>query len=298
MPYYSELATNYRNALNHYFRGIVAKEDEAPLASGRAYENHFYKLPNGAYDLLIQHNLFRRLGTVYQRLNSTITLHMLKPAQDSVNAIHVGEAYLVDPVRESNQSIDAHKLGTILLVNRDTVLDMTFDINAYLSSEFAKQFGQKEEQLCLLGTGKGEPSGLLNQAEVGMTVSELTFDSLKQLYLSLKPEHRHHGTWLMSDETKLLLHQLVDKNNQPIFPYGAKELFGRPIETSPYMPNTGKVIAFGDMSKYWLIERHLLCVRALKEPYIMEGRVGYQAMERIDGHLTHADAIKVLELTE
>lgn len=145
MPYYSDSAINYRNALNHYFRGIVAKEDEAPLASGRAYENHFYKFPNGAYALLTQYNLFRRLGMVYQRLNSTITLHMLKPLQDSVNAIQVGDDYSASPVRESNQSIDAHKLGTILLVNRDTVLDMTFDINAYLSSEFAKQFGQKEE---------------------------------------------------------------------------------------------------------------------------------------------------------
>lgn len=298
MTYYSDPAINYKNALNHYFRGIQGKEDEAPLASGRAYENHFYKFPNGAYDLLTQYNLFRRLGTVYQRLNSTITLHMLKPLQDSVNAIQVGDDYSASPVRESNQSIDAHKLGTILLVNRDTVLDMTFDINAYLSSEFAKQFGQKEEELCLYGTGQGEPNGLLNQAEVGMTVSELTFDSLKQLYLSLKPEHRHHGTWLMSDETKLLLHQLVDENKQPILPYGARELFGRPIETSPYMSTTGKVIAFGDMSKYWLIDRHLLCVRALKEPYIMEGRVGYQAMERIDGHLTHTDAVKVLELTD
>lgn len=298
MPYYSDPAINYKNALNHYLRGIQGKEDEAPLASGRVYEKHFYKLPNGAYDLLARNNLFRRLGTVHQRLNSTIVLHMLKPLQASVEKVKIGEAYSTEPIRESNQSIEAHKLGTILLVNRDTVLDMTFDINSYLSSELAKQFGQKEEELCLYGTGQGEPRGLLTQAEVGAVASELTIDSLKQLYLSLQPEYRHHGTWIMSDETKLLLHQLVDENKQPILPYGARELFGRPIETSPYMSTTGKVIAFGDMSKYWLIDRHLLCVRALKEPYIMEGRVGYQAMERIDGHLTHTDAVKVLELTD
>ncbi|MGT2866530.1 phage major capsid protein [Streptococcus fryi] len=286
----------YNYGIRNYFRNNRNDEINAYLNEGKMPAHHYYQFPSQAFEQLKAHNLFRRIGTVHQRLGRHTNIFMVKPHQAGVETMAVGEDIPAKEVKESQLGISDHKLTTLFLVNKDTVLDKQFNVDAYISGEMAREFGRKEEQLCLLGTGEGEPTGLLTRAEVGSQEDTLTLEGVEALYLSLSPEYRQVGTWIMNEETKLKLHKLVDKNNQPILPYGATELFGHPIEISPFMPTTGKVIAFGDMRKFWLIERHLLSVRALHELYAHQSQIGYLCMERLDSNLTHTDAVKVLEI--
>lgn len=62
------------------------------------------------------------------------------------------------------------------------------------------------------------------------------------------------------------------------------------------MPNTGKIIAFGDFSYYWIINRMSIRVRALTELYIAYHQVGYLAHEYLDAKLIRSEAIKVLQI--
>ncbi len=63
------------------------------------------------------------------------------------------------------------------------------------------------------------------------------------------------------------------------------------------MPSIGKVgrklIAFGDFSNYWLVQRFPLTIRTLKEKFAMlwTGRGEY-----LDGKLIRKDAVKVLQM--
>ena len=61
--------------------------------------------------------------------------------------------------------------------------------------------------------------GILNDtlgAETGVTTTDVTFDDVINLYMSVKAKHRKHGVWLMNDETALALRKLKDKDGMPL----------------------------------------------------------------------------------
>lgn len=117
------------------------------------------------------------------------------------------------------------------------------------------------------------------------------------LYFSAKPEYRTHGTWLMNDETAKVLRALKDKDGNYLWNHNSDTIMGRPVNICNAMPSTGKVIAFGDFSYYWIINRMPISVRALVEVYIMNHQVGYLAHEYLDAKLIRSEAIKVLQLS-
>lgn len=62
------------------------------------------------------------------------------------------------------------------------------------------------------------------------------------------------------------------------------------------MLSTGKVIAFGDFSYYWIINRMPISARPLTELYAMYHQVGYLAHEYLDAKLILSEAVKVFQL--
>lgn len=56
------------------------------------------------------------------------------------------------------------------------------------------------------------------------------------------------------------------------------------------------LIAFGDLSYYWIMERRPLSVKVLRERYSIEGLVGFAAHERLDGKLIRPEAVKTLTI--
>lgn len=84
---------------------------------------------------------------------------------------------------------------------------MNFPVEAYLNNEFARRFGRAEENIFINGTGVNEPTGLLQTAEIGKSTSatDISFDDIVALYLSVKPEYRKNSVWIMNDETALAL---------------------------------------------------------------------------------------------
>ena len=73
---------------------------------------------------------------------------------------------------------------------------MHFNVEKYLTNEFARRFGRTEEQVFINGTGINEPSGLLMTAETGRcidTAESLSYDDINALYFATKPEFRKNG---------------------------------------------------------------------------------------------------------
>ena len=70
----------------------------------------------------------------------------------------------------------------------------------------------------------------------------------------------------------------------------------RPVYICNAMPSTYKIIAFGDFSYYWIINRMPISVRALTELFTMHHQVGYLAHEYLDAKLIRSEAVKVLHL--
>lgn len=103
----------------------------------------------------------------------------------------------------------------------------------------------------------------------------------------------------MNDETALVLRSVKAADGNYIWRHSDDTIFGRPVISTPYMPNIGagtNPIAFGDLSYYWIMERRPLSVKVLRERYAIEGLVGFAAHERLDRKLIRPEAVKTLTI--
>ena len=206
-------------------------------------------------------------------------------------------------------SIGAYKLGTLIKVSEELLNDSVFDLQSYISREFARRIGAKEEEAFFTGDGKGKPLGVLaatGGAETGVTAASataVTADELMDLYYSLKSPYRKKSVWVLNDSTIKAIRKLKDNNGQylwqPSLTAGTPDMIlGRPIKTSAYMPAIAagaKTIAFGDFSYYWIADRQGRSFKRLNELFAATGQVGFLASQRVDGKMILAEAVKVLE---
>ena len=205
-------------------------------------------------------------------------------------------------------SIGAYKLGTMIKVSEELLNDSVFDLQSYISREFARRIGAKEEEAFFTGDGKGKPLGVLaaaGGAETGVTAASataVTADELMDLYYSLKSPYRKKSVWVLNDSTIKAIRKLKDGNGQylwqPSLLAGTPDtILGRPVKTSAYMPVLAagaKTIAFGDFSYYWIADRQGRSFKRLNELFAATGQVGFLASQRVDGKMILAEAVKVL----
>jgi HK97 family phage major capsid protein len=205
------------------------------------------------------------------------------------------------------QHIGAHKVGTLIKVAEELLHDSAFDLEGYFIDEFARRIGNKEEEAFLNGDGSGKPSGILKDAEVGVTAASataITADELVDLFYSLDAPYRTNAVWLVNDSTMRAIRKLKDANGQYLWQKALHEgdhetLLGKPIFHSPFAPELGagkKAVAFGDFSFYWIGDRTGITFRRLNERYADTGQVGFLATKRVDGKLILPEAVKVLQM--
>jgi HK97 family phage major capsid protein len=205
------------------------------------------------------------------------------------------------------QYIGAHKVGTLIKVSEELLNDSAFDLEAYFVAEFARRIGNKEEEAFLNGDGAGKPTGILNDAEVGVTAASataITADELIDLFYSLPAPYRANAVWVMNDSTMRYIRKLKDTTGQFLWQKALHEgehetLLGKPIYHSPFAPEVAagaKPILFGDLSYYWIGDRKGITFRRLNERYADTGQVGFLATKRVDGKLILPEAIKCLQM--
>ena len=205
--------------------------------------------------------------------------------------------------------LDAHKVGTIIKVSEELLNDAAFDLESYISNEFIRRIGDKEEEAFLTGNGSSKPTGLLNAtggAQVGVTAGSataITADELIDLFFSLKAPYRKNAIWIFNDSTVKLIRKLKDGNGQYLWQPALREgdvptILGRPYFTSAYMPeaaSAAKSVLFGDLNYYWIGDRQGITFKRLNELYAGNGQIGFLASKRLDGKTVLPEAIKVLQ---
>ena len=207
------------------------------------------------------------------------------------------------------KTIDAFKLTDLVKVSTELLQDSMFNLESYISSEFARAFGVAEEQAFCTGTGVGQPTGIFteNGGEVGLTLTSttnITCDNIIELVHSLKSPYRRNAVFLMNDSTVSMIRKLKDTNGaylwQPSLQAGQPDrLLGYPLYTSPYVPTVkaeAMPIAFGDFSNYWIADRMGRSLQRLNELYAGNGQVGFLATERVDAKVILSEGIKLLKM--
>lgn len=206
-------------------------------------------------------------------------------------------------------TIGAHKLGTLVKVSEELLNDSVFDLESYMSTEFARRIGSREEDAFFNGDGSGKPTGIFASsggADVGVTAAaaaKLTFDEIIDLFYSLKFQYRKKATWVLNDATIKEIRKLKDGQGQylwqPSLTAGTSDMiFSRPVVTSSYVPTlaaSAKTVAFGDFGYYWIADRQGRSFKRLNELYAGNGQIGFLGVERTDGKLVLSEAVKVLK---
>lgn len=259
-------------------------------------------------EALEEENIFRQLAKIIQTSSGDRKIPVVA-TKGTASWIDEEGAYLESDDSFGQVSIGAYKLGTMIKVSEELLNDSVFDLESYISREFARRIGAKEEEAFFTGDGKGKPLGVLadtSGAEVGVTAAAagaFTADEVFDLFYSLKAPYRKSAVFLMNDASVKALRKLKDSNGQYLWQPSLTAatpdtLMGRPVYTSAFMPAVAagaKSILFGDLSYYWVADRQGRSFRRLGELYAPTGQVGFLATQRVDGKLVLAEAVKVLQ---
>lgn len=259
-------------------------------------------------EALEEENVFRTLAHVIRTSSGDRKIPVVA-SKGSASWVDEEGAYQESDDAFSQVSIGAYKLGTMIKVSEELLADSVFDLEAYISKEFARRIGAREEESFFNGDGKGKPLGILaaaGGAEVGVTAASataITADEVIDLFYSLKAPYRKNAVWLLNDATVKQIRKLKDTTGQylwqPSLVAGTPDtILGRPVKTSAFMPTAAagaKTIAFGDFKYYWIADRQGRTFKKLSELYAANGQVGFMGTQRVDGKLVLPEAVKVLQ---
>lgn len=258
-------------------------------------------------EALEEENIFRKLAHV---INTSSGDRKIPVVASKGTASWVDEEGTIPDSDDafSQVSIGAYKLGTLIKVSNELLNDSVFNLEQYISKEFARRIGSKEEDAFFNGNGTGKPTGIFNAtggAQTGVTTAsatEIKADEIIDLFYSLKAPYRKNAVWILNDATVKAIRKLKDGNGnylwQPSLTAGSPDtLLGRPVYTSSYVPTIAagaKTVAFGDFSYYWIADRQGRVFKKLSELYAATDQTGFVATQRVDGKLILPEAIKVL----
>ncbi len=257
---------------------------------------------------LEEENIFRKLAKIIQTSSGDRKIPVVT-THGSASWLDEEELYPESDEVFGQTSIGAYKLGTFIKVSDELLNDSVFDLQSYISTEFARRIGSKEEESFFVGDGSGKPTGIfaaVGGAQLGVTaasVTAITVDEVLDLFYSLKSPYRKKAVFVMNDSTVKAIRKLKDGQGQylwqPSLTAGTPDtILNRPVYTSSYVPAIeagAKTIAFGDFGYYWIADRQGRSFKRLNELFATTGQVGFMATQRVDGKLILPEAIKVLQ---
>ena len=259
-------------------------------------------------EALEEENFFRSIATVI-RTSSGDRKIPVAATKGTASWIDEEGAYPESDDSFGQVSIGAYKVATMLKVSDELLNDSVFDLEAYISKEFGRRIGAKEEEAFFTGDGKGKPTGIFNAAggaSDGVTTAAagITFDDVMDLFYAVKSPYRKKAVWVLNDTTVKALRKLKDNNGnyiwQPSVQAGQPDMIlNRPYHTSAYVPEVAagaKVMAFGDFSYYWIADRQGRSFKRLNELFAANGQVGFLASQRVDGKLILSEAVKTMAI--
>jgi HK97 family phage major capsid protein len=201
------------------------------------------------------------------------------------------------------------KYTALSLATDELLADSRIDVfNQVLAPDAVNRFIKAENTDFATGGGSSAPQGVMIGGQVGVTAAAtnaITADEIIDTYHSLKTEYRGRAVWLMNDATLKVIRKFRESSTtgaylwQPGLAQGQPDtILGRPVYTLSTVDTiaTGKkVIAFGDMSYYWIADFGGLSFQRLNERYADIGQIGFRWYKRMDANVMLAEAIKYLK---
>ena len=200
--------------------------------------------------------------------------------------------------------------------------DADFDIENWLASEIAMEFGRAEGAAFVNGSGADQPSGFLTAPTSTAEDAARSFGTLQyigsgdaagfdsapdarlvDLIHTMKSGHRQGASFVMNSATLAEVRKLKTSDGAFLWQPGLVEgqpdrLLGYPVVEAEDMPDVAAgtfPIAFGNFRHGYLIAESG-ATRILRDPYTNKPFVHFYATKRVGGQVLDSNAIKLLKI--
>lgn len=231
-----------------------------------------------------------------------------------------GQQVTTADVAVSMINFGAYKFSSKLVkVSLELLQDSQFDLEKYLVDKFAKRIGRISNRVFTVGTGIGQPKGIVPSAALsGQTVIgndnlsapdprvQVGYVDLVNLEHGLDIAYRNGAKYMFHDTTLRYLKTLKDGYGRPLWTPGMATKAPDTINGFEFAVNnhmdqlaTGNTtVLFGQLSKYMIRKVKDMAVLRLSERYADFGQVAFIAFARYDGALLDAGTHPVVALKQ
>lgn len=201
-------------------------------------------------------------------------------------------------------TIKTYKFSSkVVAVPFELLQDSSVDMESFIRQRLVTRLGRITNTKFTVGTGTGEPNGIVTAAtsgKVGTTgqTTSVIFDDLVDLVHSVDPAYRDLGNckFMMNDASLKVIRKLKDSQGRPIFLPGydglagpmPDTLLGYPVvinQDIATMAANAKSILFGDFTFYKIRDAmDMQMFRFDDSAYIKLGQIGFLAWMRSGGN--------------
>lgn len=204
--------------------------------------------------------------------------------------------------------IQTHEMHALAKVTLKLLEDSQFNLMQYLMDEFSEQFGVSQGRAFLLGTGAGQPTGILTTAGASDGVpiinsgsaATVTADSMITTWHYIKEAYQQNASWILNRSTLAELRKFKDSQNRYLWDMeqlavAKKPTFlGSPYTTAPDMPVLGAnnlSVLWGDWKRAYLVVDRV-GITTMLDPYTSKrnGMMEISARLRVGGGLRTPEA--------
>lgn len=226
-----------------------------------------------------------------------------------------------DPTMAS-KTLHAYDAGELVAISNDIVSDSGVDILAWVASTIAVSVAKLEEQWMVVGTGSGQPTGIMKAGATGSAGTVATggtlilgpsgavVEKLIDVQYGVNSAYRSVGEWIVNDSTAATMRKLRSGAGGTVDNFlwspsptagllnGTPDTFlGRPIYASSNVASMGSdaiVAAYGDMSKYVAREVNGLRIERSADLYFDRNQLAVRGLSRVDATLVDATSVVYL----
>lgn len=320
-----------RDVLNKYFR----KGEQRLTADEKAIlEAHQKALsvdsdPDGGYVVTPEQSR-RIIEMVYETSPLRAYANVMTIGTDAVEGLYDGDEASAGWTSErgSRSETNTPTLGQWRIVTHELYAnpratqkfldDANIDVEAWLSRKVADRIARLENTAFMLGSGVGQPRGLLTYPD-GTTrgtieripsgdSTSIAAEALVDIVYALKNAYRAGSVWLMNRATVGVIRTIRDESGgagtgqfmwAPGFGGQPATLMGYPIGEMEDMADVGTggniVAAFGNIREaYSIVDRQ--GIRVLRDPYSAKPYVEFYTTKRTGGDVVNFEAFKVMDI--
>ena len=195
-----------------------------------------------------------------------------------------------------------------LKISFELLQDSAFNIESFVGGKLGQRLGRLANLRLTMGTGSGQPNGIVTASGLGKTAASATAiaaDELIDLQHSVNAAYRRSPKcgWQMADTTLASVRKLKDGQGNYLWQMGdvrvgAPDLIlGKRYHVNddvPAIATGNRAVIFGDMGAYIVRKVGRPLIGTVRERFWP--KIGMAGLIRFDGELTDTAAVKHLKL--